>query len=106
MAPERTPQIHVNLTNRILSINGVRRFRLDDSLFNAGISRVLNNEKGSVLTIGYEPKIQDLCDEGKRISKFLQKYFKTNIQVSSELMPLDEIPKVYLVGEMMAKVCS
>tara|TARA_Y100000034_G_C6902039_1_gene417457 strand:+ start:1915 stop:2250 length:336 start_codon:yes stop_codon:yes gene_type:complete len=111
MAPERTPQLHVNLTNKILSLNGIRRLRLDGSLFGAEVARVLNTENEYLLTLKYGGKIGDIDEEGSRVYQFLDKMShlrnKSKIQVySTPMQPEIESPSVSLVGEMMARVCS
>ena len=65
-------QLEARLKDKTLSVNG-KKVKLDDSLFYAGISRVLNRENETALELKYQNKTEDFAyDEAGEIYSFLE----------------------------------
>lgn len=97
----RNIQLEARLKDKTLSVNG-KRVKLDDSLFYAGISRVLNRENETALELKYLNNNRDFaCNEAGEISSFLEQEGLSD-KVHVNAYPEEEFPTVALVGEINA----
>ncbi|HUS48849.1 MAG TPA: hypothetical protein VMZ91_01680 [Candidatus Paceibacterota bacterium] len=92
-------QLEARLEDKTLSVNG-KRVKLDDSLFYAGISRVLNRENETALELKYQNKGNGFAEnEAEDIYSFLEEQeLSDKVQVNA--YPEEDFSTVVLVGEM------
>ena len=93
----------MRLADKVLSVNG-KEIKLDDSLFSAGISRVLNRENEKALEMKYNTQEEDFIDdEAGDIHTFLEEQGLAD-RIEVNWYTEEKFPTVALVGEYNATI--
>tara|TARA_Y100000310_G_C20212162_1_gene591837 strand:+ start:80 stop:412 length:333 start_codon:yes stop_codon:yes gene_type:complete len=105
------PQLNVSLTEKVLSVQG-KKLQLDDTLFSAEVSRILNEDGEYALTFSYEKgKDGEIISECENIYSFLEAQRLTDRQDELEVTSCGiqkgiDFPNVSICGRMKATIHS
>ncbi len=96
--------LEIILCDKTLVINGKKKYQLEESLFAAELTRVLNRENELALELRYQNKDKGfIIEESENIYRFLE-CEKAGDRIDVNFYPEWDFPTIALVGSYTANI--